>query len=440
VVIFPRESQDRSWVDGADGSDFPLQSLPYGVFRRAGESPRIGAAIGPHVLDLSVLHEAGLFAGTSVPGENVFGRAALNDFLACRRRAWSEVRTRLVSLLAAKSVRAADGQVVAADARLRDDAGLRQAALHPRDKAELLMPVQIRAYVDFYSSREHATNVGKMFRDPNNPLLPNWLHIPIGYNGRASSVVVSGTPIRRPCGQTKADDAPAPTFGPTKLLDIELEMGFITGPGNALGERLSPQQAIETIFGFVLVNDWSARDIQRWEYQPLGPFLAKTFATSISPWVVPLDALVPFRVPSPAQEPAPLPYLQVPGDWGLDIDLEILLADSSMASPQRIAATNFRHMYWTIVQQLVHQASNGTNIEAGDLYASGTVSGPTPDSYGSLLELTWRGTKPITLSSGQARKFLADGDTVVLRGRAKAANFRVSFGECAGTILPAIES
>jgi fumarylacetoacetase len=438
-MIFPKESADTSWLDVAAGSEFPLQNLPYGVFQRSGEPARVGVALGEFVIDLDKLHDAGLFSGTAVGIGNVFSRENLNEFLAFGRRAWIQARSRIVALLARNDVVAADGERIKIDDRLRTNDALRALAILPRQSVEMRLPVRSRAYVDFYSSKEHATNVGSMFRDPTNPLLPNWVHVPIGYNGRASSVVVSGTPIRRPCGQTKADDAVVPSFGPSKALDFELEMGFFTGgPGNHLGEPLSPGAAVEHIFGMVLVNDWSARDIQRWEYQPLGPFLAKTFATSVSPWVVPLDALQPFRVPQPAQSPAPLPYLHVPGDWAFDIGLEVQLADATMKSGQVISRTNFRHMYWTMVQQLVHQASNGTNVETGDLYASGTVSGATPDSYGSMLELTWRGERPLTLASGQARKFLADGDTVTMRGVTQAPHYKVGFGEVAGQVVPAL--
>ncbi|HRX85771.1 MAG TPA: fumarylacetoacetase [Phycisphaerae bacterium] len=438
-MIFARNSTAKTWVEGAQDTEFPLQNLPYGAFRTDGAGARIGVAIGDYVLDLAALHRAGLFDGTPVAEENVFDRKQLNDFMGLGVETWRAVRRRIVGLLSPEPVTCVVGkQIVSPDKRLREQASLKERALIPREHVEMLMPCWIGAYVDFYSSKEHATNVGKMFR-PDNPLLPNWVHIPIGYHGRASSVVVSGKSIRRPCGQSKADDAAGPSFGPCRLLDIELEMGFFTGPGNEMGAPISIDECPQRIFGMVLVNDWSARDIQKWEYQPLGPFLGKSFGTTVSPWVVPLDALAPFRVPQPRQVPEPLPYLQIGEDWGLDIALEIHLATRQQEAPVRIAKTNFRNMYWTIVQQLAHMASNGTNVEPGDLYASGTVSGPTPDSYGSLLELTWRGEKPLALPSGETRKFLADGDTVILRGACQAENFRIGFGECAGTILPALE-
>lgn len=415
----------RSWIDVPPDHDFPIQNLPYGVFRRAGREPAVGVAIGEYVLDLARLHETGAFAGTAAAGPNVFAADALNGFAAMGREAWREVRAALVGLLRADNP------------ALRDDADRRSRVLVPRAAVTLLLPFRIGDYTDFYSSLEHATNVGSMFRDPANPLLPNWRHIPIGYNGRASSVVVSGTPVRRPWGQIKADDAEAPVFGPSRLLDIELEVGFFTGPGNALGEPIPIGAAGEHIFGFCLVNDWSARDIQKWEYVPLGPFLGKSFGTTVSPWVVPVDALEPFRTAPPKQEPEPLPYLRGEEPWGFDLHLEIALVTPASPEPVTVARTNLKHMYWTAAQQLAHQASNGTNVRPGDLYASGTVSGPTPDSYGSLLELTWRGTRPLSLPNGETRKFLQDGDTVILRGWGRGDGFRVGFGECRGTVVPA---
>ncbi|HSN56479.1 MAG TPA: fumarylacetoacetase, partial [Candidatus Sulfomarinibacteraceae bacterium] len=304
---------------------------------------------------------------------------------------------------------------------------------------EMLLPAEIRDYTDFYSSREHATNVGTMFRGPDNALQPNWLHLPVGYHGRASSVVVSGTDVRRPRGQFKPADADRPVYGPSRLMDFELEMGFFVGPGNALGEPIPIADAPEHIFGMVLVNDWSARDIQAWEYVPLGPFLGKSFATSISPWVVTMDALEPFRCAGPAQtDPEPLPYLRTSGDQAYDIRLEVLLQGADMAEPATIATSNFRYLYWNVCQQLAHHTVNGCNARPGDLYASGTISGPAKNERGSMLELSWRGSEPITLPNGGQRRFLADGDTVILRGRCEAGGVRVGFGEVRGTLLPAV--
>jgi fumarylacetoacetase len=305
------------------------------------------------------------------------------------------------------------------------------------DQAELQLPTKVSNYVDFYSSREHASNVGAMFRDPQNPLLPNWLHIPIGYNGRSSSIVSSGTSFKRPCGQLKSDSDPAPVFAPTKQLDFELEMAFITGRQTQLGETIPVTAADDYIFGMTLLNDWSARDIQRWEYVPLGPFLGKTFATSLSPWVVTLDALQPFRVSGPEQTVPVLPYLQSVGPQAYDIHLEVWLKSSKMNTPQKICRTNFSYMYWNMAQQLAHMASNGTNIDVGDVYGSGTISGPTPDSYGSMLELCWKGTRPITLTDGTTRTFIQDGDTVIMKGWCEKDGVRVGFGEVTTEVKPA---
>ncbi len=418
----------KSWVAVSPDSGFPIQNLPYGVFcRRGGGVPAVGVAIGEMVLDLSLVHRAGLFSGTSIAEKNVFARSALNDFLAKGRSVSSEIRNRISDLLGENN------------AELRDNKALRSEALLSQVDAQMLLPARILNYTDFYSSKEHACNVGSMFRDPENPLLPNWVHIPVGYHGRASSIIVSGVDIRRPKGQTKPEDAEAPVFGPSHSLDFELEVGFFTGPGNELGTRISTAEAADHIFGMVLVNDWSARDIQKWEYVPLGPFLGKSFATSISPWVVTLDALDPFRTPGPEQDPPVLPYLQFDGDWAYDLNLEVWLASEKMSDPVRIARTNFRYMYWNIVQQLAHQTVNGTNVQPGDLYASGTVSGPTEASRGSMLELCWKGTKPIKLPSGEERTFLSDGDTVIMRGHCQGNGYRVGFGEVRTKILPACE-
>jgi fumarylacetoacetase len=414
----------RSWIPVAADSDFPIQNLPFGVFRPPGSSARIGVAIGDQVLDLAALHRGGKFAGTAVLENNVFDRDALNAFMGLGSEAWRAARARVSRLLEAD------------ERELRDDARLRGECFYSRLSVEMLLPAKIGDYTDFYSSLAHATHMGAMFRDPANPLLPNWRHMPVGYNGRTSSIVVSGTPVRRPCGQMKPDDAETSVFGPTRVLDLELEVGFFAGPGNALGHAIPIGEARSHIFGLVLVNDWSARDIQKWEYVPLGPFLGKSFATTISPWVVTLDALEPFRVPSPVQEPSVLPYLKRGEEGGYDIALEVWL-EARGGEAVRISATNFRDMYWTMFQQLAHQTVNGTNVRPGDLYASGTVSGPEPGTQGSLLELTRKGTKPLELPGGNTRNFLEDGDTVILRGAAKSKTYRIGFGECRGTIMPA---
>jgi fumarylacetoacetase len=417
----------RTWVPVAPDSHFPIQNLPYGVFRRSGDLPRIGVAIGDHVLDLAVLESAGLLDTPALRGRAVFGQSSLNDFMSLGHVAWHEARAAISRLLRHD------------EPALRDNADLRERALAPQAEVELLLPAEIGDYTDFYSSRDHATNVGIMMRGPDNALQPNWLYLPVAYHGRASSVVVSGTDVRRPRGQTRPNDAAPPTFGPTRSLDLELEMGFFIGPGNALGQPIPIDKAPDHMFGMVLVNDWSARDIQRWEYVPLGPFLAKNFATTISPWVVTLEALEPFRVPGPKQDPEPLPYLRSPGDWTFDIHLEVLLQSATMSRPHVISHSNARNLYWNICQQLAHHAVNGCNLRPGDLLASGTISGPTRDSYGSLLELAWKGTKPITLPNGEKRVFLQDGDRVTLRGWCQGKGYRVGFGEAAGRVLPALQ-
>ncbi|XP_029807466.1 fumarylacetoacetase [Suricata suricatta] len=340
--------------------------------------------------------------------------------------AWKEARESLQSLLSAGC------------ARLRDDAGLRGRAFSPQASAVMHLPAAIGDYTDFYSSRQHATNVGMMFRGSENALMPNWLHLPVGYHGRASSVVVSGTPIRRPMGQMRPDNAESPVFGACKLLDMELEMAFFVGPGNEPGEPIPISRAHEHIFGMVLMNDWSARDIQKWEYVPLGPFLGKSFGTTISPWVVPMDALLPFVVPNPEQDPKPLPYLRHDQPYTFDINLSVTLKGEGMSRAATICRSNFKYMYWTMLQQLTHHSVNGCNLRPGDLLASGTISGPEPGSFGSLLELSWKGTRAIELGDGQTRKFLMDGDEVVIRGHCQGDGYRVGFGQCAGKVLPAL--
>ena len=416
------------WIPIAPDSGFGLENLPFGVFSREGDTPRIGVAVGASVLDMAAVAAAGVLDDV-IPGAlSRFSASTLNSFLAAGRQVWSDVRTRLQELLAG------DGH------ELR----LEREALHPMDAVDLHLPFAVGDYVDFYSSLEHATNLGKILRPGSEPLLPNWRHLPVGYHGRSGTIVASGTPIRRPMGQRRGSDGTV-EFGPSTMLDIELEVGFVTGPGNHLGEPIPVDEAAEHIFGMVLVNDWSARDIQGWEYQPLGPFLGKSFATTVSPWVVPLEALDPFRVAGPTQDPPVLDYLRIDEPWNLDLNLEVGLATAEMTQyghdPAVISRTNFRDMYWNMAQQLAHTTVNGATVRPGDLYASGTVSGSAPDSRGSLIELTWRGAEPLTLPDGGQRGFLEDGDTVVLRGLAGGGDAaRVSFGECRGTVLPAVPS
>jgi len=415
----------RSWVAVSEGSDFPIQNLPYGVFSRGDEPPRVGVAIGELALDLGELALGGLLDDLPVRPE-VFLADSLNPFMVLGREAWRAVRERISGVLA-------EG-----DRRVRD-AGLADRALVPIGEARVHLPFRPGDFVDFYSSLEHATNLGRMFRPEGDPLLPNWRHLPVAYHGRSATVVVSGTPVRRPIGQTSPGGAdPVPGWGPSRLLDFELEVAFVTGPGNPLGEPIPIDRVGEHIFGLVLVSDWSARDIQRWEYQPLGPFLGKSFATSVSPWVVTMDALAPWRVAPPPQNPEPLPYLRTDEPWGLDVGLEVALAPEGAADATVISRTSLRGLYWTVAQQLAHATSNGASTRPGDLFASGTVSGSEPGSQGSMIELTEGGRRPLELPGGASRGFLEDGDTVVLHGWCEAPGRpRIGFGEVRGRILPA---
>lgn len=417
----------RSFIAVPPDSDFPIQNLPYGVFRRPGDSDaHIGVAIGDQILDLHVLAGRGLLDHPGLAARELFLQPNLNRFMASGKESWRTARSLVSNLLRAD------------EPALRDNAELRAAALVPMSAVEMQLPAEIGDYTDFYSSREHATNVGTMFRGPENALMPNWLHLPVGYHGRASSIVVSGTDVRRPQGQTKPETAAAPVFGPSRRLDFELEIGLLMGPGNPLGRPIPVDSAGDHAFGMVLVNDWSARDIQQWEYVPLGPFLAKNFATTISPWVVTMEALEPFRTAGPKQEPQPLLYLRSTGDWSYDIRLEVWLQGEGMEQPQRICVSNARYLYWNLCQQIAHHTITGCNLCPGDLLASGTISGPTPDSFGSLLELAWKGTKPLNFPNGQTRAFIEDGDRIVMTGWCQGQGYRIGFGEAAGKILPAL--
>ena len=421
--MHPNDPSLRSFIDVASDSDFPIQNLPYGVFSaKDGLALRIGVAIGDYVLDLWELEQ---HCRLGVGDLGVFAAPTLNGFMSLGPKMWSQTRARISELLRHDN------------AELRDNSELRARALVPMADVTLHMPFAVAGYTDFYSSREHATNVGVMFRGKDNALQPNWLHMPIGYNGRASTVVVSGTPIRRPRGQLKPPGVEAPEFGACKRLDFELEIGFVVGQPSPMSEMLTEKQAEEMIFGFVLLNDWSARDIQQWEYVPLGPFQGKAFGTSISPWVVTREALEPFRVHGPAQhDPAPLPYLKQKLANNYDLQLDVGLRASGMNEAMRICRTNFKYMYWSSVQQLVHHASSGCAMNVGDLLGSGTISGPDKDSRGSLLEISWNGTEPIEVPGGGKRTFLEDGDSLVMRGWCQGDGYRVGFGEVEGTILP----
>lgn len=412
-----------SWLEVPKGSDFPIQNLPFGIFKTKYLSPVAGVAIGNFVLDLVYLHENGFLDGYDLP-PGIFNQPYLNDFIALGKKKTRAIRERLSELLRLDND------------ELKNNVGARELALIPMDEVEMLLPVKIPNYTDFYSSEEHAFNVGSMFRDPKNALLPNWKHLPVGYHGRASSIVVSGTPIHRPKGQIKPADSELPVFCPSQKLDFELEMAFITNQNTRLGTSVPVHDADNYIFGFVLFNDWSARDIQQWEYVPLGPFLGKNFGSTISPWIVTLDALEPFRVKGPEQFPNVLPYLAIEGERNFDITLEVFLRPEG-ASETTISRSNFKYLYWNVNQQLAHHTVNGCNIQVGDLYASGTISGPSPGSFGSMLELSWNGNRPLHLTDGSARTFLEDGDSIILRAHAEHKGVRIGFGDCSGKILPA---
>jgi fumarylacetoacetase len=423
----------RSFVESANDplGDFPVQNLPLGVFRRGPAPARIGCAIGDEVLDLFACAERGLLRGLPADVEAACRGARLNGLMALGARERGTLRHRLSHLL-----RSEGGFVTAR--------GEAPHVLIARGQADMLLPAEVGDYTDFYTSVFHATNVGRMLR-PDNPLLPNYKWVPIGYHGRASSLVVSGTPVVRPQGQTEPGEGGEPRFGPSRALDYELEVAAFLGPGNPLGEPIPLAEAESRIFGLCLLNDWSARDLQKWEYQPLGPFLAKSFATSISPWVVTMEALVPFRAPAfarPAGDPQPLPYLSHEDDrahGGIDLRLEVRLATQAMRerglAPVSLSRSNLRDVYWTFAQMLAHHSSNGCNLRPGDLIASGTVSGPEKESRGCLMELTWRGSEPLSLPSGEARRFLEKGDEVILSGHCERDGFaRIGFGECRGVV------
>ncbi|KAK6475094.1 fumarylacetoacetase-like [Huso huso] len=416
-----------SFIKVEENSYFPIHNLPYGIFSTP-DNPRhrIGVAIGDQILDLGVIKP--LFSGPVLSKhQDVFDQPTLNAFMGLGHEAWKEARTVLQKLLSAN------------ETTLQEDVGLRSRAFVHQSLAEMHLPAEIGDYTDFYSSRDHATNVGIMFRGKENALMPNWLHLPVGYHGRASSVVVSGTPLRRPMGQIRPDETKPPVYGSCKLLDIELEMAFFIGPGNKLGEPIPIHKAHEHIFGMVLMNDWSARDIQKWEYVPLGPFLGKSFGTTISPWVVPMEALMPFAQPNSVQDPKPLPYLCHDDPYTFDINLFVSVKGETMKEPSTISKSNFKYMYWTMKQQLAHHTVSGCNVRPGDLLASGTISGPDAESFGSMLELSWKGTKTIDLGDGQTRKFLQDGDEVIMTGYCQGKGYRVGFGQCRGKVLPALQ-
>ncbi|MCH1479799.1 fumarylacetoacetase [Crocinitomicaceae bacterium] len=412
----------ESWVKVPKETDFPIQNLPLGVFKTDQLEPRVGVRIGDSILDLKTLHVLGYLDNLPFSIES-FDTDSLNLLMKKGKIAARRLRDRISELLNKENN------------ELQNNNHHVQQVLIDVAAADVLMPIEIGDYTDFYSSREHATNVGTMFRDPNNALLPNWLHIPVGYHGRSSSVIPSGQNIHRPKGQTKPNEDQGPVFGPSKMIDFELEMAFVTFDGKPLGDSITTEEAEDYIFGMVLFNDWSARDIQKWEYVPLGPFLAKNFASSISSWVVSLDALQPFSVDTPNQDPEVLDYLKFEGKKSYDIHLQVAITPER-ATETIVANSNFKYMYWNMAQQLAHHTVNGCNVRGGDLLGSGTISGPTPDSYGSMLELAWKGTKPIPMADGTERKFIQDGDTVTMRGFCKNEKVRIGFGEVASKLLP----
>ena len=419
------DSKRKSWIKVSENSDFPIQNIPFGVFITKEDVITIGTRIGDSAIDMGALQQLGYFDGIDLT-DDMFMQDTLNDFISDGKKTWRLVRNRLSEIFEESNP------------TLRDNKKQRDVVIFDIKDVEMQLPVQIGDYTDFYSSKEHATNVGKMFRDPENALLPNWLHIPVGYHGRSSTIVPSGKSIRRPNGQTMPADATEPVFGPSKLVDFELEMAFITTDSNLMGEPIPVDEAEDYIFGMVLFNDWSARDIQKWEYVPLGPFLAKNFASTISPWIVTMDALAPFKTKSPEQSPTPLSYLQQKDKNTFDIKLEVSLQPEN-ATETIISKSNFKYMYWTMAQQLAHHTVNGCRVNSGDMMGSGTISGPTPDSFGSMLELSWGGKNPVKLNDGSERKFINDNDTVIMRGYCQNDKVRIGFGECSGKLLPALE-
>ncbi len=413
----------KTWIPVSDNSDFPIQNIPFGIMKPAGKELRPATRIGDTVIDLSALSDLGYFDNLDINNFGVFYAPVLNDFMELGPSIWSAVRQQISVIFNIDNP------------ELKDNKQEREICLYNIEDVEMMMPVEVHDYTDFYSSIEHATNVGKMFRDPDNALLPNWKHIPVGYHGRSSSIVISGTNIHRPMGQTKSDDSDVPEFGPSKLVDFELEIAFITGNSSKLGEQIKIDKTDDYIFGLVLFNDLSARDIQKWEYVPLGPFLSKNFGSVISPWIVTLEALQPFLIEGPKQDPPVLPYLKYNGKKNIDIKLEVSITPENSIETI-IAKSNFKYMYWNMNQQLAHHTVNGCNINVGDMYGSGTISGPTPGSYGSMLELSWRGSKPVKLADGSERKFINDNDTITMRGYAENNDYRIGFGKCVTKILP----
>ena len=423
MLITANNPDRKSWLDINLNSDFPIQNIPFGVFLTKENIVTVGTRIGDYAIDLGALQQLNYFEGIELT-DDVFMQDTLNDFISDGKKTWRLIRNRIADIFDINNN------------KLKENKKHRDIVIFNMQDVEMQLPVFIGDYTDFFSSKEHATNTGTMFRDPENALLPNWLHIPVGYHGRSSTIVPSGIPVHRPNGQILPIGETQPIFTPSKAVDFELETAFITTDANIMGENIPIDEAEDYIFGMVLLNDWSARDIQKWEYVPLGPFLAKNFASSISPWIVTMDALEAFRVASPKQDPMPLKYLQQKGNHAFDINLEVAIQPEN-AESLIISKSNFKYMYWTMNQQLAHHTSNGCRVNSGDMMGSGTISGPTPDSYGSMLELSWGGKNPIKMSDGTERKFINDGDTVIMKGFCQNEKVRIGFGEVSSKLLPA---
>lgn len=426
MPITANDPTRKSWLNVPKDSDFPIQNIPFGVFITRDDVVTIGTRIGDYAIDLGALQQLNYFEGIELT-DDMFMQDTLNDFISDGKKTWRLVRNRIADLFDVNNT------------ELQKNEDHKSVVVFNIQDVEMQLPVLIGDYTDFYSSREHATNVGMMFRDPENALLPNWLHLPVGYHGRSSTIVPSGIPVYRPMGQTLPNGETQPVYGPSKLIDFELEMAFITTDANVMGEQIPVEEAEDHIFGMVLFNDWSARDIQKWEYVPLGPFLAKNFASSVSPWIVTLDALEPFRTQGPSQnDPKPLEYLQQEGAHAFDIKLQVAIEPEN-GEETVVSNSNFKYMYWSMAQQLAHHTVNGCRVNSGDLMGSGTISGPTPDSFGSMLELSWGGKNPIKMKDGSERKFINDNDTVIMRGYCQNKEVRIGFGEVSSKLLPPFE-
>ena len=423
MPISANDTKRKSWLSVPENSDFPIQNIPFGVFLTKENIVTVGTRIGDYAIDLGALQQMNYFSGIELT-DDMFMQDTLNDFISDGKKTWRLVRNRIGDIFDENNP------------KLRDNDKHKDIVIFNISDVEMQLPVLIGDYTDFYSSKEHATNVGKMVRDPENALLPNWLHIPVGYHGRSSTIIPSGIPVHRPIGQTLPHGENSPVVGPSRCVDFELETAFITTDANIMGEMIPINEAEDYIFGMVLLNDWSTRDIQKWEYMPLGPFLSKSFATSISPWIVTMDALEPFRTASPKQNPSPLPYLQQKGKHSFDIQLEVAIQPEEVETPTVVSKSNFKHLYWTMNQQLTHHTSNGCRVNSGDMMGSGTISGPTKESYGSMLEITWGGKEPIKLNDSTERKFINDNDTVIMKGFCKNSQVRIGFGDVTSKLLP----